>query len=160
MLSPNTENAVGYWRILEEENVDLDRIKLRETELNYLRRERKLREMEMEKLEKERLEIKRIIEENLEWDKLERGIYKITQRKEGNRTFEVDLFIETNNEFWKGAEILIENEKQQNDKSKIQELTLEIESLIEKMEQILKSTQKKIVETHNAQNILNLKAES
>ena len=36
--------------------------------------------------------------------------------------------------FWNEAEILIENEEQKNDKSKIQELTLEIESLIEKME--------------------------
>ena len=65
MLSPNTENTVCYWRILEEESVDLDRIKLQETELNYLRRERKVREREMEKLEKERLEIERIIEEKL-----------------------------------------------------------------------------------------------
>ena len=31
MLSPNTENTVGYWRILEEEeNLDLDKIKFRE----------------------------------------------------------------------------------------------------------------------------------
>ena len=42
MLSPNTENTIGYWRILEEESVDLDRITLRETELNYLKRERKV----------------------------------------------------------------------------------------------------------------------
>ena len=125
MLSPNMENTVGYWRILYEENVDLDRIKLRKTELNYLMRERKVREMEMEKLEKDRLETERIIEEKLERDKLERDIYKRTQWK-GDRTFEVDSFIETNNEFWKGAEILIENEEQKNDKSKIQELTLEI----------------------------------
>ena len=99
MLSPNTENTVGFWRILEEESIDLDRIKLRETELNYLRRERKAREREMEKLEKERLEIERIIEEKLERDKLERDIYKINQRKEEDRTFEIDSFIETNNEF-------------------------------------------------------------
>ena len=68
MLSPNTENTVGYQRILEEESVDLDRIKLRETELNYLKRERKVREMEIEKLEKVRFEIERIIEEKLERD--------------------------------------------------------------------------------------------
>ena len=55
----------------------------------------------MEKLEKERLEIERIIEEKLESDKLERHIYKIIQRKEGDRTFEVDSFIETNNETWR-----------------------------------------------------------
>ena len=134
MLSPNTENTVGYWRILEEESVDLDRIKLRETELNYLRRERKVRERE--KLDKERLEIERIIQEKLERDKLERDTYEINQRTDEDRTFEIDSFILTNNEFWKEAEILIENEEQKNDKSKIQELTLEIESLKEKMEQI------------------------
>ena len=85
-----------------------------------------IRFRQVEKLEKERLGIERIIEEKLERDKLERDTYKITQRKEGDRTFEVDSFIETNNEFWKGVEILIENEEQKNDKSKIQELTLEI----------------------------------
>ena len=53
----------------------------------------------MEKLEKERLEIERMIEKKLERDKLEPDIYKITQRKEGDRTFEVDSFIETNNEY-------------------------------------------------------------
>ena len=66
----------------------------------------------MEKLEKERLEIERIIEEELERDKLERDLYDINQRKEEDRTFEIDSFIETNNEFWKEAEILIENEEQ------------------------------------------------
>ena len=160
MLSPNTENTVGYWRILEEESVDLDRIKLRETELNYLRRERKVREREMEKLEKERLEIERIIEEKLERDKLEPDMYEINQRKEEDRTFEIDSFIETNNEVWEEAEILIKNEEQKNDKSKIQELTLEIESLKEKMEQILKNSQNKMVETHNVQNIVSLTVES
>ena len=69
----------------------------------------------------EKLEIERIIEEELERDKLEQDIYKITKRKERDRKFEVDSFIETINEFWKGAEILIENEEQKNDKSKIQE---------------------------------------
>ena len=89
----------------------------------------------MEKLEKERLEIEGIIEEKLERDKLERDIYKITRREEKDRTFKIDSFIETNNEFWNVAQILIENEEQKNDKSKIQELTLEIKSLKEKMEQ-------------------------
>ena len=84
MLSPNTENTVSYWQILEEESVDLDRIKLRETELNYLKRERKVREMEMEKLGKERLEIKRIIEEKLERDKLERVELYDNQSREDN----------------------------------------------------------------------------
>ena len=139
MLSPNTENTVGYWRILEEESVDLDRIKLRE---------------------KEKLQIERIIEEKLERDKLERDIYEINERKEEDRTFEINSFTETNNEFCKEAEILIENEEQKNDKSKIQELTLKIESLKEKMEQILKSTQNKIVETHNAQKIVSPTVES
>ena len=114
----------------------------------------------MKKLDKEKLEIEKIIREKLERDKLELEIYKRTQREEGDRTFEVDSFIETNNKFWKGAEILIENEEQKNDKSKIQELTLEIESLKEKMEQILKSTQNETLKTPNAQNIVNLEAES
>ena len=74
----------------------------------------------------------KIIREKLERDKLEQDIYKINQRKEEDRTFEIDSFIETNNEFWKEAEILIENEEQKNDKSKIQELNLEIESLKKK----------------------------
>ena len=44
MLSPNTENRAGYWRILEEEeNLDLDEIKFRELELKYLERERKIK---------------------------------------------------------------------------------------------------------------------
>ena len=103
MLSPNTEYTVGYWWILEEESVDLYGIKLRETELNYLRRERKVREREMEKLDKARLKIERIIEEKLERDKLERNIYEINQRTEEDRKFEIDSFIETNNEFWKEA---------------------------------------------------------
>ena len=126
MLSPNTENTVGYWRLLEEEE-NLDKIKFRELELKYLEREREIKRSEMKKLDKEKLEIEKIIKEKLERDKLELEIYKRTQREEGDRTFEVDSFIETNNEFWKGAEILIENEEQQDDKSKIQELTLEIE---------------------------------
>ena len=66
----------------------------------------------MEKLEKERLEIERIIEEKLERDKLERDLYDINQRKEEDRRFEIDSFIETNNEFWKEAKILNENEIQ------------------------------------------------
>ena len=49
------------------------------------------------KIRKKRLGIERIIKEKLERDKLERNIYKITQRKEGDKTFEVDSFIETNN---------------------------------------------------------------
>ena len=161
MLSPNTENTVGYWRILEEEeNLDLDKIKFRELELKYLEREREIKRSEMKKLDKERLEIKKVIKEKLERDKLELEIYNRTQREEGDRTFEVDSFIETNNEFGKGAEILIENEEQKNDKSKIQELTLEIESLKEKVEQVLKSTQNKTLKTPNAQDIVNLEAES
>ena len=80
MLSPNMKNTLGYWRILEEEegSLNLDRIDLRETEL--------------------------------ENDKLELDICKRTQRKEKDRTFEEDSCIETNNEFWKEAGILIENE--------------------------------------------------
>ena len=84
---------------------------MRETELNYSRRERKVREREMEKLEKVSLQIERIIEEKLERDKLERDLYDINQRKEEDITFKIDSFIETNNEFWKEAEILIENEE-------------------------------------------------
>ena len=137
MLSPNTENTLGYWRILEEEeNLDLDKIKFRELELEYLEREREIKRSEMKKLDKERLEIEKIIKKKLEKDKLELEIYKRMQREEKDRTFEIDSFIETSKEFRKEAEILIENEEQKNDKSKIQELTLEIESLKEKMEQI------------------------
>ena len=44
----------------------------------------------MEKLEKERLEIERIIKEKLERDKLERDLYDINQRKEEDRTFEIE----------------------------------------------------------------------
>ena len=51
----------------------------------------------MKKLDKERLEIEKIIKENLEKDKLELEIYKRTQREEKDRTFEIDSFIETNN---------------------------------------------------------------
>ena len=44
MLSPNAENTVGYWRILEEEeNLDLDKIKFQELELKYLEREREIK---------------------------------------------------------------------------------------------------------------------
>ena len=82
MLSPNTENTVGYWRILEEEeNLDLDRIKGRELELEYWEREREIRRNETRKLDKERVEIEKIIREKLERDKLEQDIYKINQRK-------------------------------------------------------------------------------
>ena len=50
MLSPNTENTVGYWRILEEEeNLDLDKIKCRELELEYWERERGIRRSETKK---------------------------------------------------------------------------------------------------------------
>ena len=90
----------------------------------------------------------------MEKDKLELEIYKRTQRKEKDRTFEIDSFIETNKEFWKEAEILIENEEPKNDKSQILELTLEIKSFKEKMEQILNNTQNKTLETHNAQTIV------
>ena len=65
------------------------------------------------------LEIERIIKEKLEIDKLELDVYKITQRKEEDRTFKADSFVETNKEFWKEAEILIENEDRKNDKLKI-----------------------------------------
>ena len=47
MLSPNTENTLGYWRILKEENLDLDKIKFRELELEYLEREREIKRSEM-----------------------------------------------------------------------------------------------------------------
>ena len=114
----------------------------------------------MKKLDKERLEIEKIINEKLERDKLELEIYKRTQREEKDRTFEIDSFIETNKEFWKEAEILIENEEPKNDKSKILELTLEIKSLKEKMEQILNNTQNKSLETHNAQTIVSPTVES
>ena len=40
----------------------------------------------------------------------------------------------TNNEFRKEAEILIKNEEEKNDKSKVQKLTLELKSLKEKIE--------------------------
>ena len=77
----------------------------------------------MRKVEKEKLEIERIFEKKLEREKLVRDIHKITRRKEKDRTFEIDLFIETNKEFWKEAGILIENKEHKNDKSKSQELT-------------------------------------
>ena len=70
MLSPNTENTLGYWRILEEEeNLDLHKIKFRELQLEYLEREREIKRSEMKKLDKERLEIEKIIKEKLERDK-------------------------------------------------------------------------------------------
>ena len=52
----------------------------------------------------------------MEKDKLELEIYKRPQREEKDRTFEIDSFIETNKEFRKEAEILIENEEPKNDK--------------------------------------------
>ena len=64
----------------------------------------------------------------MEKDILVLEIYKRTQREKKDRTFEIDSFIETNKEFWKEAEIIIENEEPKNDKSKILELTLDIQS--------------------------------
>ena len=66
MLFPNTENTVGYWRILEEEeNLDLDRIEFQELELNYLKREREVKRSEMAKLGTEKLEIEKTMKEKL-----------------------------------------------------------------------------------------------
>ena len=93
MLSPNAENTVGYWRILEEEeNLDLDKIKCRELELQYWEREREIRRSATKKLDKERLEIEKITKGKLERDKLKLEIYKRTQREEKDRTFEIDSF--------------------------------------------------------------------
>ena len=96
----------------------------------------------------------------MEKDKLELEIYKRPQREEKDRTFEIDSFIETNNEFWKEAGILIENQEPKNDKSKILESTLEIKSLKGKMKQILNNTQNKTLETHNAQTMVSFTVES
>ena len=64
-LSPKTENTLGYLQILEEKkSLHVDRINLRETELNYLKRECEIKEREAQKLEREMLEIERIIREN------------------------------------------------------------------------------------------------
>ena len=61
-------------------------------------------------------------------------------------------FFTVYNEFGKEAGILIDNEEQKNDKLIIRELTLEIDSLKEKMEQILYIIQNKTIETPKAQN--------
>ena len=73
MLSPDTENTLGYWRVLyEKKNINLNRTGFREIDLNYLKRKRELRKIEMGKLEREKLELERIIKGKLKRDRIDR----------------------------------------------------------------------------------------